>query len=231
MEILTLFTTAFIVGLSGALMPGPLTTFSITESVKRGWHAAPTLVAGHSIAELVVVIALAVGLSRLLNQTLVIGSIGVLGGAFLIWMGFDMVKGILSGSVKLDLQRAPVEARPLTGEGVVAVRQDGGVLASGLVGTGILISISNPYWLVWWATVGAEFVSRSLQAGAVGLAAFYLGHILSDFGWNGLLGGIAHSGRRVINNTVYGAVIAVCGVFICFLGAYFLYAGVQHFLG
>ncbi|MCL4535373.1 MAG: LysE family translocator [Bacteroidetes bacterium] len=231
MEYLAFFSTAFVVGLSGALMPGPLTTVSFTESARRGWHASPIVVTGHGLAELVMVIALAVGLSRLLSQTLVVGAIGVLGGAFLVWMGVGMVRGVLDGSLRLGLSEASSTTGIVPGNsGAVAVGRRTGLLGTPLVITGILISVSNPYWLMWWATVGAEFVTRSLQLGLLGIVAFFFGHILSDYSWNGLLGVIAHSGRKVLNDRIYGGIIAVCGAFVGLLGMYFIYSGIGHWL-
>ena len=46
---------------------------------------------------------------------------------------------------------------------------------------GIVVSLSNPYWIIWWATVGATFMTQSLELGLLGIGAFYVGHILSDF--------------------------------------------------
>ncbi len=231
MEVLAFFTTAFVVGLSGALMPGPLTTVSFTESVRRGWQASPVVITGHSIAELAVVIALSVGLSQLLNQTLVNELIGLLGGGFLVWMGTDMVRAVLSGKMHLDLASAPSAGAVANAGGTVAVSRASGVLSIGLVATGILVSVSNPYWLMWWATVGSTFVATSLQLGIIGLAAFYFGHILSDYVWNGALGVIGHSGRRVLNDRIYGEVIAFCGVFVGLLGIIFICRSVALWLG
>lgn len=231
MEFLAFFTTAFVVGLSGALMPGPLTTISFTESARRGWQASPVVVTGHAVAELVMLVALAVGLSRLLSQTVVVSAIGILGGAFLVWMGAGMVRGVLDGSLRLEVGDPSPDTGPISGgDGSLAVGRRIGLLGSSLVVTGILISISNPYWLMWWATVGAEFVTRSLQLGMVGLAAFFFGHILSDYSWNGLLAVVAHSGRRVLSDRIYGGIIAVCGLFVGLLGLYFIYSGIGRWL-
>ncbi len=39
-----IFTTAFLIGLSGALLPGPLLTVAISESARQGFWTGPLLV-------------------------------------------------------------------------------------------------------------------------------------------------------------------------------------------
>jgi len=78
-----IFATAFVIGLSGAVMPGPVLAVCISESAKRGARAGPLLVLGHAIVELPLIVALAWGLSEVLEQSMVAGIIGVIGGLFL----------------------------------------------------------------------------------------------------------------------------------------------------
>ena len=73
-DLLAITLTWWIVSLSGVLAPGPLIT------------------SGHAIAELGVVVALALGLDQTLKQPPVLGTIGLLGGIVLCWMGIGMVK-------------------------------------------------------------------------------------------------------------------------------------------
>jgi hypothetical protein len=56
--LLTIFASSFVIALSGALMPGPLLTATISECSQRGFIAGPLLITGHAILELVLVIAL-----------------------------------------------------------------------------------------------------------------------------------------------------------------------------
>jgi threonine/homoserine/homoserine lactone efflux protein len=97
---------------------------------------------------------------------------------------------------------------------------------------GIAVSLSNPYWSLWWATVGATFMnwSNSLGLGLLGLASFYFGHILADYAWYGLVSlGIA-SGRRFMTDAVYRGLILACGLFLWIMAGYFLYSGATRLL-
>lgn len=203
-----LFVTSFVIGFSGAMMPGPLVTMVITESARRGWRAAPLLVTGHSFAELAMVLALAAGLSAVLSHSSVAGAVGLLGGAALLWMGAGILQTVWKGKVSLS---AIGEDRP----------------ASGYLWSGVAVSVGNPYWLMWWATVGATYVVRSLGSGAAGLASFYTGHILSDFVWCCFVGSLIVTGRKMLGQRIYQGILAVCGVFLLGLGCYFIFSGVQ----
>ena len=81
---------------------------------------------------------------------------------------------------------------------------------------GAVFSVTNPFWSLWWVTVGATFMaeSHSLGLGALGIAAFYLGHILSDYSWFSLVSLAVASGRRVMSRSVYKGVVLVCGLFL-----------------
>ncbi len=217
MDLETIFVTALLVGFSGAAMPGPLLTVTIGESVRRGFIAGPLLMVGHALLEILLVLLLVWGAVELLLAEQVHTIIALVGGAFLIYMGWTMCRDARRGSVSLQLT-------PDDG-GVV-----GGQVASGRfslhpVLAGILVSLSNPYWSLWWATVGLTYITTSMTRGTAGLLAFMSGHLLADFVWYGLVSGAVAGGRRFINQQFYRGVIAVCGAFLVGLGSYFVYSG------
>ena len=84
---IVIFETSYLVGLSGAVSPGPLLAYNIREAVRRGFLAGPYTATGHAILELLVVIVLALGLRQLFDSDPVVGGIGLLGGLVLLWMG------------------------------------------------------------------------------------------------------------------------------------------------
>ena len=195
-------------------MPGPLLTVVISGSARKGFWEGPTLVLGHAVAEALIVAALAVGLSRLLKRNLVAGLIGLLGGAFLLWMGIDIIRSAWWGTVSLE-QATGAEAG----------------LQLGPIITGIVVSISNPYWVLWWATVGASYVALSLARGPMGLGAFYFGHILSDLSWYSLVALLIARGKTLLSQPVYRLILLVCGFFLIALSVYFIYSGIKFLRG
>ncbi|MGI6097928.1 MAG: LysE family transporter [Dethiobacteria bacterium] len=208
MELTTIFVTAFVVGLSGAMMPGPLTAVLAENSLRRGFIAGPLVTLGHGIVEALMVALLAVGLGQIIAEEAAAGVIGIAGGLMLVWMGYGMVKSALSGSLSLT-----------TGSGEQR-RQ------TPLIG-GMITTVSNPYWFLWWATVGASYVLLSKEHGIQGVFLFFSGHILSDFAWLSLLALALVSGKRFLNDKIYAGIIAVLGLFLVSLGIYFFWSGIN----
>lgn len=233
MNLPAIFTTAFVVGFSGAMMPGPLLTVTIGESARRGFKAGPLIVLGHAALELllIIVIALAGGLSAFLKAAAVSRAIALLGGAFLIYMGYGMAKDARAGRISVSLQVSSLK-KGLSGSGEAADKGEGlsGAAGGGSVrlhpvAAGVLISISYPYWSLWWATIGLGYITLSMRSGCAGLASFFTGHILADFVWYGLVAAAVAGGRKFLNDGVYRAIILICGVFLVALGGYFIYSG------
>lgn len=251
MELWVIFTTAFLVGLSGAMMPGPLLTVTIGESARRGFIAGPLIVLGHGILEGALVVALALGLAAFLAASAVAKGIALVGGLFLLYLGWGMFKDARSGRVELafpsgrDTAAGCAAANPQeisgekTGCASIAdrrlVEKGGESFAGGSarpakgmhpVLAGIFISLSNPYWSLWWATVGLGYITISLKQGSLGLASFFTGHILSDLAWYSLVAGMIAGGRRFLKPVVYQGILAICGLFLIGLGGYFVFWGV-----
>jgi threonine/homoserine/homoserine lactone efflux protein len=225
-SVLGIAVTSFLVGLSGAMMPGPVLSVTIGETVARVrasapdqgqgrrrlqlWAAlaGPLVVLGHGLLEVALIVAVLLGLGTVLTRTPVVGTVGLLGGAVLLWMGWGMFASL--STLRLDTVAADRRMHP--------------VLA------GILASLSNPYWALWWATVGLGYIALSLRLGWIGLAFFYVGHILSDLAWYSAVSVALAMGRRLITDRAYRGLVTACAVFLVGFGLYFGYAGARLLL-
>jgi threonine/homoserine/homoserine lactone efflux protein len=233
--------TSFLVGLSGAMMPGPVLTVTIGETAARlrgelpgpgrevktgpsgtagstrvlrraqarGALAGPLIVLGHGILEVLLVAGVILGLGRLLVLQPVIGTIALVGGAVLLWMAWGMFRSVkrlsLQGTVAMGRGQHPILA-------------------------GILTTLANPYWIIWWATIGLSYIALSMRLGFLGLVSFYVGHILSDLAWYGSVSVSLALGGRLLTDRAYRGLVAACAVFLLGFGLYFGYAGVRYLL-
>jgi threonine/homoserine/homoserine lactone efflux protein len=205
LELLLIFMTALWVAFSGAIMPGPLLTITIEEAATNGWKAAIFLIVGHAILELILIACLYFGFASLLADELFIRVVRGLGGVFLLWMGYAMVKGAYAGTSMPDLEAkaSSVGFRPVM--------------------QGIVTSLSNPYWILWWATIGAGFVVGALNKGTIALTSFYFGHISGDFIWYGLITFLVYGGKKFVADRFYRNTILTCGLFLMILAVSFIF--------
>src|SRR3990170_2348821 len=103
-----IFSTSFVVSLTGALAPGPVTTMAVREGVRRGFWAGPALAAGHGLIEGLMVIGLALGLNQLLDSDTVTASVALAGGAYLIYLGLVTVITAPRQELQLEDEGVPV---------------------------------------------------------------------------------------------------------------------------
>jgi len=109
----------------------------------------------------------------------------------------------------------------------------GNLPSSGRFGSltaGILATASNPYWILWWTSVGAAYVAMTMEQGSAALGAFYVGHIASDYGWYFLISLALVSGKRLISQRVYRGLLLVGSIFLGILAVYFIWSGASLLL-
>ena len=209
-ELAEIFFGALVVAFTGALMPGPMLTLVITSVAQKGFWTAFFIVVGHAVLELAVVISFYLGILKYLDNPIVVKVISILGGAFLIYMAISIIVSVLRKKITLDLENRKI-GTPLGTKNTFII-----------VGKGVLISLANPYWYIWWVTIGATFMIKSVTYSFAGVSSFYIGHILADFIWYLLVGFIISTGRRFFNQKVYIAILLACSAFLLYLGVKFI---------
>jgi threonine/homoserine/homoserine lactone efflux protein len=207
--LLTIFATSFMVALSGALMPGPLMTVTIGESPRRGYITGPLLILGHGLLEAVLVAAIVVGLAPVLRRPAVFIATAVMGAVVLGWMAWGMFRALPSMTLRV---------------------QGDGATGRNLVASGALLSLANPYWSIWWVTIGLGYITQSLSHGVWGLVVFFGGHILADLAWYSAISTAIWKGGRFIGDRTYRWMIAACAAFLVVFAGLFAVAGLRALL-
>lgn len=202
-DALSLIFLGFIVGLSGAMIPGPLLAFTIFDTSRKGRVTGHRIIAGHAFWELGIILLILGGLGWIVIQHKPI--IYMLGGLVLVWMGVGMIR---SKSGEMGLKRSRVD--------------------SSLLG-GLFYTAFNPTQPPWWATAGLALLLKGVELmGAVGVVLVTLGHWLSDLVYYTFVSYLVHKHRRCVNP--HQRVISIIlGVFMVLLGIYFLTQGLQSF--
>jgi threonine/homoserine/homoserine lactone efflux protein len=187
------------------MAPGPITAVTVGKGTESP-HAGALIAIGHGLVEIPLMALISLGLGSALEVPYVRSSIALVGGLFLLYMAVDMFRGV---------NRVEVSSRGDTRSPIVA---------------GIALSLGNPYFFLWWVTVGAALILRSVRFGLVGFLAFALGHWLCDFCWDYFLSIMSFRGGKFFGRTFQKVVFAVCGVFLAFFGAKLLFEVVSTVL-
>lgn len=204
-SLLTLFFTSFVVAFSGAMMPGPLMTATISESAIRGPWVGPKMIAGHALLEILLLITLFFGLEPIFKNEWFFVIVSLAGGGIMIWMATGMFR---------SLPELEIKAGSSTSK------------RNNLYLTGILMSLANPYWIIWWATIGLGYVLISKAHGVTGVVFFFLGHISGDLVWYSAISVAVGKVRRFFSKRIYQTLVGACAVFLFGFAAWLVITGI-----
>jgi threonine/homoserine/homoserine lactone efflux protein len=205
MPFLAFLSVAVVTSLSGVLAPGPVTAATLGKGSKSP-HSGAWIAVGHGIVEIPLMILLALGIGQFLSDPAVKVVFGILGGLFLLFMAVGLLR---------EIGREKAASTSFSGSPLAA---------------GILLSLGNPYFFLWWATVGAALILKSWTFGLVGFIALCIAHWLCDFFWSYFLSALSFTGGKFFGRMFQRAVFAVCGVALLVFGGWFLYDALTSLL-
>lgn len=191
----------FIVGLSGAMLPGPMSAYAISIALRRKSTHVLLIVVGHIFVEAVMVVLLLLGLRQILGSKILFNIFAILGGGGIILMGLLIFlrsgKATLSMDTKINF-------------------------SSGLILSGMFLTAFNPTFPAWWLSIGVGLLSRALMLGLAGVIVFVLGHWLSDLAWFSLLGFVVNRGKAWLNERRYQLMLKILGLILFGFGLWFI---------
>jgi threonine/homoserine/homoserine lactone efflux protein len=207
----TLFGLSFLVALSGALSPGPLLTYTVMEAgrSRRGWLVGAKVIVGHAVVELVILAVLLAGLQTLLTSRTARLAVGFLGTVSLLGFGALGLRGAVRelrsgapspGTASPDRSVDPFAGKPVLG--------------------GMLISMANPYWWIWWATFGSTMIARWDLSFARPLPAamFLAGHEAGDLAWYLFVSTASGFGFSRLGGKARSGLYGVLSLALCIFG-------------
>lgn len=202
MTILFIAASSFMIALSGALVPGPLFTVTVSEAARRGFRAGPLIILGHGLLELAIVLLIVFQVTPFLAADATRLVITFSGGIILIIMGMLLMRDARRARLDLTTARTASRMHPVL--------------------TGVLGSLSNPYWFIWWITIGLGYLVSSMEFGMAGVVAFFTGHIAADLLWYSIISYAVAKGRALVGEAGFRYLLYSCGIFLILFGSWFL---------
>jgi len=204
-----IFLNALFVGYSGAVMPGALLTYVINQSLKKGIKVGYLVIIGHAILETALIVLIFLGLNKILASNTMSIIVSFLGGTLMIYFGVVGIVEVLKKKLTIEIDK---DAKTDSNGKIV--------LAGGL------ISLANPYFIIWWASIGITLLFKSYNAfGYWGVLVFGIGHILADLTWYLFVSGIISKTRGFLNPKVYNVLAFVLSAALAGFGIYYIISG------
>ncbi|MCV0391909.1 MAG: LysE family translocator [Nitrosopumilus sp.] len=195
--------TVIVISASGVMAPGPLFAANVSYGLRGGTKTGLKMAIGHTVVELPLVILLGIGVFSLENFT--IGNnfrdlISIFGAIALFVFAFLQIKTIFKKDKSFfsESKRDPIIV-------------------------GIALSALNPFFIMWWLTIGFKLISDAMLIWAfAGIFILFVLHIWMDFVWLGTVSYLASKSRKIISNKNYKILMVGLSIMLVYFGITYL---------
>lgn len=195
-----------LISLSGVMMPGPVFAATIAKGYKDE-RAGVKIAIGHALVEFPLMALVVLSVGYVFENDAVKLVIGAVGGTLLVVMGAMMIR---------SRKEVALEGKEETTRSTVM--------------TGVLTTSANPYFFLWWATVGAVLIFSAQEFGALVVLVFAAVHWSCDLAWYSFTGFAVFRTKHLWTPLVHQVVFVVCGLFMMAFGIYFMYGPASELL-
>lgn len=199
---LPILLSVVVISFSGVMMPGPMFAVALAKSYRSPW-AGTKMSLGHAVIEVPLILLIYFGFAQFFQNNVVQLVLSLVGGGMIVWLGISMFR------VRTE------------------VVQRGKDLPYNAFVAGIITSGFNPFFLLWWATIGSMLIMRFLDFGSMGLGLFIVIHWLCDLVWLTFVSNLVYRTHSLWGRKFQEGVFIACSLLLVGFGAWFMVSGVQ----
>ena len=198
-QLLEFSVLVIVISASGVMAPGPLFAANIAHGLRDGAKSGIKMAIGHTIVELPLVILLGIGVFSLELFPEFRTVISILGAITLFVFAAMQIKTIFRNKeTTTNLKQGPLVS-------------------------GILLSALNPFFIIWWLTIGFKLISDAMLIWAFsGILVLFVLHIWMDFAWLGAISYLASKSAKILSNKNYKIIMISLSVMLVYFGITFL---------
>ncbi|MFC2017029.1 LysE family transporter [Chloroflexota bacterium] len=199
---LPILLSVIVISFSGVMAPGPMFAVTLAKSYRSPW-AGTWISLGHAVIEVPLILLIYFGCAQFFQNNITQFVLSILGGGMIFWLGIAMFRA-----------RAEVvqKGKDLPYNAFIA-----GILTSGL----------NPFFLLWWATIGSMLIMRFLDFGTIGLIVFIVVHWLCDLGWLSFVSILVYRTHSLWGRKFQEWLFIACSLLLIGFGGWFLISGLR----
>ncbi len=199
---LPILLSVVVISLSGVMMPGPMFAVALAKSYRSPW-AGTQMSLGHAVIEVPLILLIYFGFAQFFQNNIVQFVLSITGGGMITWLGIAMF-------------RARTE-----------VVQQGKDLPYNAFVAGIITSGFNPFFLLWWATIGSMLIMKFLDFGTTGLIVLIVVHWLCDLVWLSFVSNVVYRTHSLWGRKFQEGLFIGCSLLLIGFGGWFVVEGVQ----
>lgn len=198
-QLLEFSVLVIVISASGVMAPGPLFAANIAHGLRGGARSGIKMAIGHTIVELPLVILLGIGVFSLELFPEFRTIISIFGAITLFVFAAMQIKTIFRNKeTTANLKQGPLVS-------------------------GILLSALNPFFIIWWLTIGFKLISDAMLIWAFsGILILFILHIWMDFAWLGAISYLASKSSKILSNKHYKIIMIGLSVMLVYFGITFL---------
>jgi len=192
--------SVMLISASGVMAPGPLFAANIVYGMNESTKGGIKMAIGHTIVEFPLIALLGVGVFSLEVFPEFQTIISVLGALSLFVFAYIQIRTTLQKEKSRTIQQ-----------------KHGAIIA------GLTLSVLNPFFIIWWLSVGFKLISEAMAIWAfAGVVILFLFHIWMDFAWLGAIAFLAKKSSKIISNKSYKIIMLALSASMVYFGVVFL---------
>ena len=199
-EIIEFAIIVIVISASGVMAPGPLFAANISYGLREGAKSGIKMAMGHTIVEFPLVILLGIGVFSLETFPEFRMIISIVGAITLFVFAIVQIKTVLQNN-----------------KNITSTPKHGPLV------TGIIFSALNPFFIIWWLTIGFKLISDAMLIWAFsGIVIVFLLHIWMDFAWLGGISFLVSKSSKILSNRNYKFIMIGLSLLLVYFGITFL---------
>ena len=199
-EIFGFLGLVILISASGVMSPGPLFAANVMYGLREGRISGIKMAVGHTIVEFPLILLIGVGLFSIESIPEIRTIITVLGAAGLFGFAILQIRAVTKEKFSLETK---------SGQGPFVA--------------GILLSALNPFFIIWWLTIGLVLISESIQIfGIIGIVVLFLFHIWMDYAWLFTIATFSSKAKNYLSKRNFKIIIIGLSIVLIYFGVEFL---------
>jgi threonine/homoserine/homoserine lactone efflux protein len=194
------FAAVILISASGVMAPGPLFAATVSSGMRDGRSAGLKIAVGHTLVEFPLVVLIGIGVLSLETFPQFRIIVGILGALSIFSFVGLQLRSILKKQT-----------------GIQKEFKHGSFLA------GVLLTGLNPFFLVWWFTIGIKLISDAFLLWSFsGILIMFGLHIWMDYAWLSFVSLISAKGTKFLTNRRYTFSMIAINIVLVYFGISFI---------